>query len=155
MSIRVWLVIALGIILVVSFTSCASATTQSPTVTPTLIAPSPVRNSTAAPSATVPHADIVLSPSSQQQTTSVKIGQIVNVPSMPEFDWNVSYRSEILLALTPLDKMSNPGATGWLFQVIAPGNTTITLTSIAPPCLGGTPCPPNILRLEFPIEALP
>lgn len=155
MSMRGFAFIALGTILAVSLNACASVTDQSPRVTPTLIAPSPTRNSAVTPSATVPHVDIVLTPASQRQTTTAKVGQIINVPDMPEFEWNVSYRSEILLALTPPDQMNQPGSAGWFFRVIAPGNTTVVLTSIAPPCLGGTPCPPNILRLEFPIEALP
>jgi hypothetical protein len=105
--------------------------------------------------APVAHADVVITPASHQQVTTVKVGQIIKVTDAPDLEWGVSYRPEVLLALTPPEKMSNPGSAGWVFRVIAPGNTEIVLESIAPPCPGPTPCPPNVVRLVFPIEAVP
>lgn len=101
------------------------------------------------------HADFVLTDSQHQQLTTVKVGQIINVSDFPEYEWSVSYRPEVLLALTLPSEMKKPGAGGWFFRVIAPGNTEIVLDSIPPPCPGGTPCPPMRIGFVFPIHAEP
>ncbi|MBI5029518.1 MAG: hypothetical protein HZB51_03255 [Chloroflexi bacterium] len=161
--------LAIGLMLSLLLAACSTATpTPSPTpsrvpshtATPSVL-PSQILTSTptlaALPTtaATPIRADVVLSLAQHQQETTVKVGQILNVQSPSDLSWNIGYRSEILLALTPADKLKQPGTEGWFFRVIAPGNTTIQLESIAPPCLGPMPCPPNIMRLQFPIKALP
>ena len=98
-------------------------------------------------------ADMVLTESQSQVPTTVKVGQVINVRLAAEAQWTVNYRSEVLTALTPPEQMSQQGADGWFFQVIAPGSTEIALESSAAPCPGGTPCPPNIMRFVFPIQA--
>ena len=70
-----------------------------------------------------------------------------------EAQWTVNYRAEVLAPLTPPEQMEQPGADGWFFQVIAPGNTEIALESKAPACPGSKPCPPNVRRFVFPIQA--
>jgi len=100
-------------------------------------------------------ADVVLTEAQQQIETTVKVGQIINVQDLPGQEWNVSYRSEVLSPLTPPDKMQQPGADGWFFRVNAAGHTEIVLTSQTPPCPAGTTCPPNIMRIVFPVQAQP
>jgi hypothetical protein len=101
------------------------------------------------------HADVVLTDSQHQQLTTVKVGQIINVSDFPEYEWSVSYRPQVLLALTLPEEMKKPGAGGWFFRVVAPGNTEIVLESIPLPCPGGTPCPPMRMGFVFPIHAEP
>lgn len=101
------------------------------------------------------HADVILTESQQQQLTTVKVGQIINIPGESEFEWSVSYYDQVLLALTPPEEMKQPGDAGWFFRAIAPGNTEIVLESIPPPCPDGTPCPPAIIRFVFPIQVIP
>ena len=132
--------------------ACAAPGISTPSTMATLT--SPTATVVIAP-ATVIQADIVLTESQHQQLTTVKVGQIINVLDFPEFEWSVGYRSEILLALTPPEKIKQPGSGGWFFRVIAPGFTEIVLESIAPPCPAGTLCPPNITRWVFPIQAEP
>ena len=105
--------------------------------------------------ATAVHADVVITSGHHQQLTTVKVGETINVVDSPDFEWSVSYRPEVLLALTPPEKMNKPGPRGWVFRAIAPGNTEIMIESSAPPCPGGTPCSPNIVRWVFPIQVVP
>lgn len=126
--------VVIGLLYAVSWTSA----------TPTLMAAT----------ASAVHADVVLTQAQQQQVTTVKVGQIINVQDSPEFAWVVSYSPSVLRALTPPEKMSKPGPGGWVFSVIAPGSTEIVLESVAPPCPGGTACPPNFVRFVFPIVAV-
>lgn len=124
--------------------------------TPGMVETQALPSSTVIPVTTTDiHADIVLTESQHQQLTTVKVGQIINVSDFSGFEWSVSYYDQILLVLTLPEKMKQPGAAGWFFRVIAPGNTEIVLESIAPPCPGGTLCPPNIMRWVFPIQAEP
>ncbi len=103
----------------------------------------------------VVEADVVLGPERQQQESRVRVGEVIRVPDNPEHDWVVSYSPRILTALTPTEKLARPGQDGWLFRVIAPGTTEIALESKAATCPSGALCPPNILRLIYPIHALP
>ena len=98
-------------------------------------------------------ADVVLTEAQHQVPTTVKVGQVINVRLAAEAEWTVSYRQEVLTALTAPEQMSQPGADGWVFQVSAPGNTEIVLESSAPPCPGSQPCPPTVMRFVFPIQA--
>lgn len=132
--------------------ACAAPGISTPGTMSTLTSPTATVVIT---TATVIHADIVLTESQHQQLTTAKVGQIINVLDLPEFEWSVSYYDQVLLALTPPEKIKQPGASGWFFRVIAPGNTEIVLESIAPPCPASTLCPPNIIRWVFPIQAEP
>ena len=98
-------------------------------------------------------ADIFLTESQIQVPTTVKVGQVINVRLAAEAKWTVNYRPEVLDALTSVENMNQPGSDGWFFQAIAPGSTEIVLESSAPTCLDGTPCPPNVMRFVFPIQA--
>ncbi len=137
-------------------TATVAAATPTTTVLPNTPTPVPIATSTLAPTpqATL-QADVVLIPDQAQSVTAVKVGQIINLAAATDFEWVVSYRLEILLALTPEEAMSQPGAEGWFFQVIAPGTTELVLESKAVPCPGDAPCAPNVLRFVFPIEAVP
>ena len=121
-------------------------------------APAPVAAAPAATAAAPPpaatHADVVLTPGQVDQVT-VKVGQVINIPDEPAFEWVVDYRPEVLLALTPPEKIGRPGPGGWVFRAIAPRSAEIALESIAPPCLGGSPGPPNSVILVLPREVLP
>ncbi|MCG3209544.1 MAG: hypothetical protein FOGNACKC_03171 [Anaerolineae bacterium] len=117
------------------------------------VVPGPAEVAPSTPAAGPFLADVVLTEAQHQIPTTVKVGQIINVRVLADVQWTVDYRPEVLTALTPPEQMSQPGAKGWFFQVSAPGNTEIALESIAPPCPGGTPCPPNIMRFVFPIQA--
>jgi len=97
--------------------------------------------------------DVVLTEVDHQILTTVKVGQVINVKVVADAQWTVSYRAEVLESLTLPENMSQPGDTGWLFRVIAPGSTEIVLESIPPTCADGTPCPPNPMRFVFPIHA--
>ena len=108
---------------------------------------------TAAPA--VVHADLVITLAAQEQTTTVKVGQVINVSDFPNFEWSLSYRPNVLLMLTATEKIKQPGADGWFFRAIAPGATEIVLQSLAASCPAGTPCPPNVIRYKFPIQAVP
>lgn len=108
---------------------------------------------TSAGAAGTPHADITLS-RDQADPVTVKVGQIINIPDDPSFSWDVNYRPEVLLALTPPEQISKPGPAGWFFRAIGAGNTEITLESVPPPCPSGKSCPPNTIRLVFPITVV-
>jgi hypothetical protein len=97
----------------------------------------------------------VLTVDQGQTATTVQVGQVINIAAATESEWVVSYRPEILLALTPEETMSQPGAEGWFFRVLAPGSTELVLESTAVPCPGDAPCAPNVMRFVFPIEAVP
>lgn len=124
-----------------SLTPHSATLTPAPTLTPTATPPL--------------QADVWLTEAQNQQPLTVQVGQIINLAYDPEYEWAISYRAEILLALKPAETMSQPGADGWFFRVIAPGTTEIVLESQAAPCPDNTPCMPNILRFVFPIEAIP
>jgi hypothetical protein len=136
----------------------AAAATLPATPSPYSPIPSltPSRTQTLEPTTeSVPQANVVLTQDQDQQLTTIQVGQIINLANDPEFEWTISYRSEILLALTPEEAMSQPGSEGWFFRVIAPGATEIVLESKAAPCPDNTPCMPNVMRFIFPIEAVP
>jgi hypothetical protein len=116
--------------------------------------PSTAAAASAAPAEAV-HADVVLTAGQDQQPTTVRVGQVIKVVEASEADWSVSYRPEVLRALTPLERMRKPGPEGWLFRAIIPGATEITLESSAPPCPPGQPCAPNVMRRVFPIQVVP
>lgn len=133
--------------------SPAPAAPVEATATPAPVAAAPAATP-AAPAPAPTHADVILTPG-QVDPATVKVGQVINIPDEPASEWVVDYRPEVLLALTPPEKIGKPGPEGWFFRAIAPGSAEIALESIAPPCLGGTPCPPNIVRLVFPIKVVP
>ncbi|MBI5301006.1 MAG: protease inhibitor I42 family protein [Chloroflexi bacterium] len=135
-----------------SATPTAAATRVPGSASPASASPTPIA---VTPIATTIRADVVLTESHHQIATTVKVGQIINVVDFPGYEWNVNYYDQVLLALTLPEKMKKPGASGWFFRVIAAGHTEIVLESIPPPCPGGTPCPPNIVRWVFPIQAVP
>ncbi|MBI4788333.1 MAG: hypothetical protein HY782_14975 [Chloroflexi bacterium] len=137
--------------------ACAAPTVPAPAAAPVATAPAPASPTptVAMATATVIHADVILTESQHQIATTVKVGQIINVSDFPEHEWTVSYRDLVLLALTPPEKMNRPGPAGWFFRVIAPGSTEIALERVPPPCPGGTPCPPALIRFVFPIQAVP
>jgi len=124
---------------------------------PTSIQPAPPISTPIAvsPSVTAIHADIILTESQVQQPTTVKVGQIINVQVSASAQWTVNYRDLVLQALTPPEKMKQPGASGWFFRALAPGNTEIALESVPPTCPPGTVCPPAIIRFVFPIQVTP
>ncbi len=97
-------------------------------------------------------ADVVLTEAQHQIPTLVKVGQVINLRVAADMQWTVDYYPEVLTTLTPPAQMSQPGAKGWFFRAIAPGNTAIALESIPPPCPGGTPCPPARTGFVFPIQ---
>lgn len=160
--------------LLICLCACTETATLTPTALPTVSKPANATPSTTAtliPTRTLPapvsptlavtqtattiRADIVLSPAQHQQETTVKVGQIINIPGSPAFEWSVDYGDQVLLALTPREMMKQPGASGWFFRAIAPGSTAILLDSIPPPCPGGIPCSPMPISLVFPIRVVP
>lgn len=98
-------------------------------------------------------ADVVLTESQRDIPTTVKVGQVINLRVATDAQWTVSYRPEVLTALTPPEQMEQPGPDGWFFRVVGPGATAIALESIPLPCPDGTPCPPARMSLVFPIQA--
>lgn len=122
--------------------------------------PSPLVSETQATTANSPipemstaiHADVILTESQHQIPTTILVGEIINVRVVAEAQWTVSYRSEVLEALTPPEAMNQPGSAGWFFRAIAPGSTELFLESIPPECPAGTACPPNLMRFVFPIQ---
>ena len=98
-------------------------------------------------------ADIVVLPGSGQSEIRITVGQTIAIlPPNLSSEWQVNYGSAQLQPLTPPDKMRAPGAQGWLFRAVAPGETEIVLTSIAIPCQPLTPCPPpNPARFTIPV----
>lgn len=124
--------------------------TLTPSTTPSTSTPDAVPAS-----ATAMQADVVLGVGQNNQTIIVHVGQILNIPNDFGFEWNISFNPDILQALTPTERSRQPGPEGWFFKAIAPGKTTILLTSIPPRCPAGSPCPPNVIRLVFPIQAQP
>lgn len=145
-------ILVFGILPLLFLGACAAQGNSTPATMSTLPPPA---STVVTAAATDIHADVVITESQHQQVTTVKVGQIINVTSHPEFEWSVSYYDQVLLALTPPEKIKQPGADGWFFRVVAPGATEIVLESIAPPCPAGTLCPPNIMRWVFPIQAEP
>jgi len=133
--------------------ACAPAATA--TQAPVVAASPPVTPSPSSPEAT-PAAlitpDLVITPGPPGQAVTLQVGQIIALqPPDPASEWQVTYSSKLFEALTPPDQMRRPGAAGWLFRAIAPGQTDLGLTSIAPPCPPGSPCPPNVRRFTWSI----
>lgn len=146
-----------SIILLASATLSACGSSNS--AAPAKATPSPAISTEATPApsagaAGTSHADITLS-RDQADPVTVKVGQIINIPDEPSFAWDVNYRPEVLLALTPPEQISKPGPAGWFFRAIGAGNTEISLESVPPPCPSGNSCPPNNLRLVFQITVVP
>ena len=128
------------------------------TPTQTLAPPSPtatITEATAIPEST-PLARAIVSPAQAGQTIVVRVNQqIVVLPMSTELTWQVDYDSSILTALTPADKMSQPGPDGWLFQAAAVGQTDLVMTSVPAPCPPGTPCAPMPARVGVAIQVQP
>ena len=136
-------------------TTPTGTTPTGTTPTQTLAPPSPtatITEATAIPEST-PLARVIVSPG---QTIVVRMNQqIVVLPMSTEITWQVDYDSSILTALTPADKMSQPGPDGWLFQAAAVGQTDLVMTSVPAPCPPGTPCAPMPARVGVIIQVQP
>ena len=150
---------SIALIALVALSACgatsdvAATTTGAPArATPAGGAPAPAAASDAL--TPMPPADITLDPN-QVDPVTVKVGQVINIPDDPGFEWIVSYRPEVLVALTPPERIGKPGPVGWFFRAVGPGSTEIVLESVPPPCRGGTPCPPNVVRRVFSIQSIP
>ncbi|MFZ1268651.1 MAG: hypothetical protein WAV53_02340 [Anaerolineae bacterium] len=139
-------------------TTPTGTTPTGTTPTQTLAPPSPtatITEATAIPEST-PLARVIVSPAQAGQTIVVRVNQqIVVLPMSTELTWQVDYDSSILTALTPADKMSQPGPDGWLFQAAAVGQTDLVMTSVPAPCPPGTPCAPMPARVGVAIQVQP
>ena len=139
-------------------TTPTGTTPTGTTPTQTLAPPSPtatITEATAIPEST-PLARVIVSPAQAGQTIVVRMNQqIVVLPMSTELTWQVDYDSSILTALTPADKMSQPGPDGWLFQAAAVGQTDLVMTSVPAPCPPGTPCAPMPARVGVIIQVQP
>ncbi len=105
-------------------------------------------------SPTPPHADVVITPAPGGQTINVRVGQVIEF-TLPQIsdEWQVTYDAGMLRALTPPDRMRNPGSAGWFFRVVSPGESEVRLTSIAPPCPSQTPCPVTVAQFTYTVKA--
>ena len=94
-------------------------------------------------------ADVVLTTDQNLQTVTVSVGQVIQV-KIPTHgsEWAADYAFDILEALTPPDKMADPGPDGWLFRAKAAGETDLAFRMI--PSGGGSP--PNPMRIVFTIR---
>lgn len=103
--------------------------------------------------ATLDQTDVVLQPDRSGQTVFVRQSQVIGIPSpAPGMEWQVSFDSTFLESLIPLDRMRVPGVQGWIFRAIAPGETELSLTSIAAPCKEGRPCPRTVMQFSYVIK---
>lgn len=149
-------------VLVLILSSCSlqpiGSAPPSATPTPTLSPPLPTATisvATAAPEST-PLARVIVSPAQAGQTVVVRVNQQIAVLSLStELTWQVDYDSSILTALTPTDKMSQPGPDGWLFQAAATGQTDLVMTSVPAPCPPGASCAPMPARVGVTIQVQP
>ena len=80
---------------------------------------------------------------------SARVGQTIGV-SAPGGEWQVDFDGDRLQLLTPTEKLSSPGAAGWVWRVIAPGNVDITFTSVVR--CAQPPCPPAAAQFILSLE---
>lgn len=151
-----------AIVLVLNLNACqgqsvvvTSITTSTPVpITSTLASPKPSPSpSPMSPGPKVmPTIDIVIEPDQSGRVMTVTIGQMFYVKRPSDFvEWQVDYDSSILLLITP--KATHiTDSTGWLFEAITPGQSTIILTTITSPCQSGTPCPPMPAQFMVTVE---
>ncbi|MGB8644470.1 MAG: hypothetical protein WCF84_04485 [Anaerolineae bacterium] len=125
-----------------------------PTTAPTLTRAATIATTANLP--TPPHANVVITPGLPASVTTVRVGQVIQIRITTTASWQVSYDPTYLVSLQPESQMQNPGPAGWFFRALAPGESDVTLTGIAPPCTGGVPCPPpNVPQLSFTIKVVP
>ena len=86
-------------------------------------------------------ADLVLRDEQNGQALEIHIGQTVAVVPSIEAVWEVSYDTDMLELVWPLDDPSIPGPEGWLFRALRPGITVLYIRTKAPPCPTGKDCP--------------
>jgi hypothetical protein len=82
---------------------------------------------------------------------AMRVGQTLGLKPFRAGQWQVSFSNEALQLITPLDRLPSPGDDGWVWKALAPGETNITFTSVAPPS-GAPPCPPNVFRITLTVN---
>jgi hypothetical protein len=97
--------------------------------------------------------DIVITPNQYRSPITVSVGKRISILrplDIPE--WQTDYDGTLLAPLTPPEKMRAPGPGGWLFQAIAPGESDVVLTSVAPLSRDSGSPPPAVARFVFTIN---
>ncbi len=139
--------------------ACEPVNLQTPSPSEGITSPAAPENTPtpAAPTQVIPptlQADITLTEVQSQQTTSVQVGNEINVRGFTEGNWTISYNTTFLELMTAPEIVNQPGPDGWFFRALTPGETVILLESVPPPC-PSEPCMPNIQRFEFLIQVVP
>lgn len=97
-------------------------------------------------------ADIVLNPDQHQGVVSLPLGKTLSIPRPLEIaEWQVDFDAGLLALLGPPEKRRTPGPAGWRFRALAPGRSTIVLTSIAAPAAGASPA---VAQFSFTIDVV-
>lgn len=171
MSVRMRVLVMPALVLVISMVACGPSATQTPvatiqpprTSTLSIVLPTPTSTPVlvpASPTAKPPTApatpDLVISPSQFGQRVTLSVGQTIALLSpSSSSEWQISYSTTLFAMLTPPENIRTPGSQGWILRAIAPGESEIAVTMIAPPCVPPSPCPPNVARFVVPVSINP
>jgi hypothetical protein len=100
------------------------------------------------PTETETTVDVVIDSSNSRQTTQLKVGQILQLkPPSLDRKWQIAYDPDLFRPITLPKDMQSPGAMGWVFEAVAPGEGSIILVSIVE--CANPPCPLMPVRFQF------
>lgn len=95
--------------------------------------------------------EVTISPEEFDRTTILKVGQVFRVkPPLDAARWQVSYDDKVITSLFTADRMAAPGAQGWLFRVVAEGQTEVTFVSVPRSDAG----PPMAARISLTVRGV-
>ena len=84
----------------------------------------------------------------------VRVGQTLGLHTPRSgVQWQVSYDTESLRLLTPVDELAAPGPRGWVWRGIKVGQSELVLTSRAK--CDAPPCPPNVMEITLQVDVKP